>query len=1051
MTNTTKSTQNRLFIIFSSILFGLVGIASILFSTRAATAATINVSPGQSIQAAIDSATAGDTILISAGVYTESLVLNKNVSLTGVNSDTTIIQAPANSRVISVGVNVDSSVVISGLAITGGDVDGGAGLYLIGTPQLDNLHIHNNKGAAYNNDNPSSEFDVGSGGIFSANSLDLSNSVVEENDGFTGSAILAIGQANILNTQVLSNGYPFFSGVVIIGDAVVSHSHFENSAYGVLITSTRGITLHPSSMITGSGNLTISHSSFISNNHGIAASGDVYIDQSLVALNTGSGGLRIGGDLYMSRTEILTNSMILVGSSEGQPYPPTPQPIDDTWMLGSAQGGGVYVRGDAWITDSLISGNGCIVNEDTQKCDGGGLAVLSSVHIIDSEISKNSAGNYTSEGGGVYGGSVFITNSTILSNSTGNAYFTFGGGAYGAILHVSGSTISGNVSAIGGGLAAEEAYITNTQISHNSTYSNSDQGLGGGFYFSFGEVTQSTISENSGIYGGGGWYYNENQTKSLIISHSSFLNNQAFAGGAIDTSNSDQPLIIQNSLFKENSAFRHGGAIASSEVFQSNGSISVTNSIFINNNLDGPEFESGTEKQGGMVFGVAADKIINLDHSTIVSDLDSPWSAIWLTSTEPSGAVVYMTNSIVDGFAIGIETQNNFNSGSLEGNNAFSNTINITGSTFNLSQSFFNVDPQFVDREAHDFRLQPASPLIGAAQQHTDTMPSTLTDDYAGNPRPMGGSPDIGAFEFVEHQLTVNLINGQMGSVTSADSFINCGMTCTHYYLPNSNVTLTASPVSTATFTGWTGDCLGTGSCVVNLMQSVNVTATFSEFIAPTETPTTVPSATNTPIPTETATPLPSETPTAVPSATNTPIPTETATPLPSETPTAVPGATNTPIPAETATPLTSETPTALPNVTSTPVAAETATLAPSETPTAVPTQSVTPVPTSPAASTYQVTVSVIGTGGGFVTGLPGYESCDSVCSADVLIGTILQLELFLAPDSQFIGWSSPCDTDTICQLLVNGNLNITAELKGKEDPTLLDNHFYLPLIGYSK
>lgn len=78
------------------------------------------------IQGCIDNATGGDTILIPAGSYTESLTLNQPISLTGVNSATTIIQALPGQRVLTVtGASIGSSVVISGLTFTGGDVDTG--------------------------------------------------------------------------------------------------------------------------------------------------------------------------------------------------------------------------------------------------------------------------------------------------------------------------------------------------------------------------------------------------------------------------------------------------------------------------------------------------------------------------------------------------------------------------------------------------------------------------------------------------------------------------------------------------------------------------------------------------------------------------------------------------------------------------------------------------------------------------------------------------------------------------------------------------------------
>ena len=97
--------------------------------------ADLIVDPGESIQAAIDAATDGDTILINAGDYTESLTLSKPVSLTGVNSDTTIIHAFAGQRVLTVtGATISNSVIISGLMFTDGDATGGQGAGAYPTP-----------------------------------------------------------------------------------------------------------------------------------------------------------------------------------------------------------------------------------------------------------------------------------------------------------------------------------------------------------------------------------------------------------------------------------------------------------------------------------------------------------------------------------------------------------------------------------------------------------------------------------------------------------------------------------------------------------------------------------------------------------------------------------------------------------------------------------------------------------------------------------------------------------------------------------------------------
>lgn len=64
------------------------------------------------------------------------------------------------------------------------------------------------------------------------------------------------------------------------------------------------------------------------------------------------------------------------------------------------------------------------------------------------------------------------------------------------------------------------------------------------------------------------------------------------------------------------------------------------------------------------------------------------------------------------------------------------------------------------------------------------------------------------------------------GTVTSTSSGINCGTTCTGQFPQGRTVTLTAIPDPGSVFTGWSGDCTGTGPC--SLTQSTTVTATFN-------------------------------------------------------------------------------------------------------------------------------------------------------------------------------------------------------------------------------
>lgn len=77
------------------------------------------------------------------------------------------------------------------------------------------------------------------------------------------------------------------------------------------------------------------------------------------------------------------------------------------------------------------------------------------------------------------------------------------------------------------------------------------------------------------------------------------------------------------------------------------------------------------------------------------------------------------------------------------------------------------------------------------------------------------------------HVLNVN-ISGS-GTVTSSPASINCPGVCTETYLQNTVVTLTATPDSGWSFTGWggVGGCFGSGTCVLTMTAAKGVLATF--------------------------------------------------------------------------------------------------------------------------------------------------------------------------------------------------------------------------------
>ncbi|HTS74407.1 MAG TPA: hypothetical protein VMG74_11920 [Gaiellaceae bacterium] len=75
--------------------------------------------------------------------------------------------------------------------------------------------------------------------------------------------------------------------------------------------------------------------------------------------------------------------------------------------------------------------------------------------------------------------------------------------------------------------------------------------------------------------------------------------------------------------------------------------------------------------------------------------------------------------------------------------------------------------------------------------------------------------------------LTVARAGSGTGTVTGLPPGIDCGSTCSHGYPGGTDVRLTATAAAGSTFTGWSGDCSGTGACTLTMSAAHAATATF--------------------------------------------------------------------------------------------------------------------------------------------------------------------------------------------------------------------------------
>ena len=94
-----------------------IGIAMFLWAQTAA-AATLQVGTGQTystIQAAVTAATAGDTIQVAAGTYTEQILVAKDVTINGANAGIAAGNKPGTRGAETI---VDGGFIVSAAGAT---------------------------------------------------------------------------------------------------------------------------------------------------------------------------------------------------------------------------------------------------------------------------------------------------------------------------------------------------------------------------------------------------------------------------------------------------------------------------------------------------------------------------------------------------------------------------------------------------------------------------------------------------------------------------------------------------------------------------------------------------------------------------------------------------------------------------------------------------------------------------------------------------------------------------------------------------------------------
>ena len=239
----------------------------------------------------------------------------------------------------------------------------------------------------------------------------------------------------------------------------------------------------------------------------------------------------------------------------------------------------------------------------------------------------------------------------------------------------------------------------------------------------------------------------------------------------------------------------------------------------------------------------------------------------------------------------------------------------------------------------------------------------------------------------VTYNLSVAKSGTGSGTVTSTPAGISCGADCSELYLQGTVVTLAAAPAAGSSFSGWSGACTGTASCVVTMNAIKSVTATF----APVTYALTVAKA-------GTGTGTVTSTPAGISCGADCTEPYNTGTVV---TLAAAPAAGSSFSGWSGAC-----TGTASCVVTMNAIKSVTATFAP---------------------VTYALTVAKAGTGTGTVTSTPAGISCGADCTEPYNTGTVVTLAAAPAAGSSFSGWSGACTGTASCVVTMNAIKSVTA------------------------
>jgi hypothetical protein len=239
-----------------------------------------------------------------------------------------------------------------------------------------------------------------------------------------------------------------------------------------------------------------------------------------------------------------------------------------------------------------------------------------------------------------------------------------------------------------------------------------------------------------------------------------------------------------------------------------------------------------------------------------VTDADGNLSAALATTTGDSNS--FTTNAeyyVIGGIGISGASSmtSSYGANTQAGASQVSDTFKVTQNSLvvfvGLASSQQSISLSGIQNLTTDAISSGPSAILAMIIGHAFLSPGTYTATENSAALAAGQDPNnmadlIGVFIFNSSSYILAPTLVGQGTVTSADGRINCtrgggGLsgTCSATYLSGTEVTLSATPASNWTFSGWSGFCSGVNPCSLVLDQNLSPTASFTAGLPLAATP----------------------------------------------------------------------------------------------------------------------------------------------------------------------------------------------------------------------